>query len=285
MLNDYNVLGVLFLYFLKSKSNYKMSLYKFSLAVGISLSGVLSGAVFAQEIPNQVMPGTLDKRFEKKQEALSTDKVIVPKPGQQMAPDLAEQTTFTLRSVSLSGNSVFSSSELSAFYQEYVGEQVSLATMFAVANAITNHYAKAGYALSLAYLPAQEIDSAGRLRLLVVEGSVDEILYNGDVDALSDRVKRQIEKIKAESPLTVATMERYLLLANDTPGLTVTTTLARADEGAGKIKLLVDVKHTALKGFAGVSNRGSKALGPLMGDVGIVYNKLGPLDGHGQSYP
>lgn len=52
--------------------------------------GALLGPVFAQEItkqkiPNQLLPGTLDKRFAKTPEALSTEMVIVPKPGHQMA--------------------------------------------------------------------------------------------------------------------------------------------------------------------------------------------------------
>lgn len=233
----------------------------------------------AQEIPNQVLPGTIDKRFEVVPEALSSQNIIIPRPGSQMAPDKAERTTFTLRSVSLTGNSVFSEAALSSYYQSYIGTEVSLATMFAVTNAMTSHYAEAGYALSLVYLPEQRITKDGIIRFVVVEGEIDEIIYTGDVDALSDRLRGQLNKLMEESPITVATMERYLLLANDTPGLSVTTALDRADEGVGKIKLLIDVEHTQYNGFAGINNRGSKAIGPVMGDIATVYNMAGPIDG------
>ncbi|MBL4802218.1 MAG: ShlB/FhaC/HecB family hemolysin secretion/activation protein [Emcibacter sp.] len=246
--------------------------------------GALLGPVFAQEItkqkiPNQLLPGTLDKRFAKTPEALSTEMVIVPKPGHQMAPDLAKKTTFTLEAVDLTGNRVLSQADISIFYQDHIGKRVSLATMFAVANAITKHYAEEGYALSMAYLPAQKIDHSGTIRLVVVEGHIDEIVYSGDIKYVSGRLKKQMQKIAAESPLTSATLERYLLLANDTPGLSVTTTLDRADQGVGGIKLLVDVQKTSFEVFAGLNNRGSKALGPLMVDVGVIYNSFGPFDG------
>ena len=245
---------------------------------------LLSGAVLAQDksspkIPNQLLPGTLEKRFEQRSNALSTDKIIIPKPSDQLSPDKAEKITFILKSVALTGNNIFHLDELSRFYNHYIGKKVSLAAMFAVANAITTHYADEGYALSLAYLPAQEIDGSGSIRLVIVEGSIDEIIYIGDVSALSQCVKNQIEKIRAEYPLTIATIERYLLLANDTPGLTVSATLDRAAKGAGKIKLQLDVKHTVFKGFMGLNNRGNRALGPVIGDVSVVYNKFGPFDG------
>ena len=231
------------------------------------------------KIPNQLLPGTLEKRFEQRSDALSTDKIIIPKPSDQLSSDKAELITFNLKSVTLTGNNIFHSGELSYFYSHYIGKKVSLAAMFAVANAITTHYADEGYALSLAYLPAQVIDGSGSVQLVVVEGSIDEITYTGDVSALSQRVKNQIEKIREERPLTIATIERYLLLANDTPGLTVSATLDRAAKGAGKIKLQLDVKHTASQGSMGFNNRGNRALGPVMGDVSVVYNKVGPFDG------
>ncbi len=252
----------------------------YSATWGLLVTLLSSTLLCAQEIPNQVLPGTLDKTFEQNPTSQSTGKVVVPSPSVQVTPTLAGSTKFILNSVSIAGNTVFQTSELTAFYHDYIGKQVSLANIFDVANEITNHYAKAGYALSVAYIPAQEIDQNGVIRIVIVEGSINEIIYSGNVAALSKRTKRQFEKLTAETPLTVATLERYILLANDIPGLNVSTTIDRADQGAGNIRLLVNVDHKIIEGHVGIGNRGSSALGPILGDIGFTFNNLGPLDGY-----
>ncbi len=227
--------------------------------------------VHSQEIPNSLQPDVIDRQFDQLPDATSSSAILIPTPSEQLPPDVASDTSLLLNSVSLEGNNEFSTAELSQYYQSYIGENVSLATVFAVANAITDHYAQAGFALSLAYVPAQEIDN-GHVRLVVVEGYVGEIDYTGDVDKVTDRLRSVLSPILNERPLTVATMERALLLASRETGFGVASSVDRSSIEVGALRLIVDVENELVSGAVGINNRGSRALGAVLADVSVSLN-------------
>jgi hemolysin activation/secretion protein len=217
----------------------------------------------------QLRPGTLENQFEKRPEPRSRDTIILPSPSQQQPPETAGKYQFILNSLHIEGGTVYSEEELQKYYQEFLGQEITVKTLFAIAGAITNRYADDGYALSLAYVPAQEIDEAGDVRLVIVEGYIGEVSYQGDQQKLSDRVRRQIEQILQEKPLTIATLERQLLLANDMPGMSFVTTIDRSSLDVGAARLVVELKVQEFGYFAGVNNRGSRAQGPYRFDFGV----------------
>lgn len=245
---------------------------------GILLIGVNSQA-FAQVIPDQIIPNSLqpdvvDRQFDRGLKATSSNAIIIPAPSDQLPPDAAANTMLQLNAIALEGNKVFPESELSRYYQRHIGREVNLATVFAIANAITAHYADAGYALSLAYVPAQEIGADGKVRLIVVEGYVGEVVYTGDVETVTDRMRGILASIESERPLTVATMERALLLATREPGMGIESSVDRSSIAAGALRLIVDVEHHTVSGAAGINNRGSRALGPVVADALVSLNGL-----------
>lgn len=225
-------------------------------------------------LSEQLTPGTLDRQFEKRAEPRSSDKIILPRPALQQPPDLDGEYRFTLNSLSLEGGSVYSEEEMAGYYRQFLGQEISAKTLFTIAGSITSRYADDGYALSLAYVPAQEIDREGRVRLIIVEGYIGEVRYRGDVERLSHRAKRQIERIMAEHPLTVATLERQLLLANDVPGITFITTIDRSALDVGAAGLVVEITAKNLGYALGVNNRGSRAQGPWRVNFGVNFNNI-----------
>ena len=247
----------------------KFSISCFSSLVAFSV--LTSPFVHSQEIPNSLQPDVIDRQFDQLPDATSSSAILIPTPSEQLPPDVASDTSLLLNSVSLEGNNEFSTAELSQYYQSYIGEDVSLATVFAVANAITDHYAQAGFALSLAYVPAQEIDN-GHVRLVVVEGYVGEIDYTGDVDKVTDRLRSVLSPILNERPLTVATMERALLLASRETGFGVASSVDRSSIEVGALRLIVDVENELVSGAVGINNRGSRALGAVLADVSVSLN-------------
>ncbi len=247
----------------------KFSISCFSSLVAFSV--LTSPFVHSQEIPNSLQPDVIDRQFDQLPDATSSSAILIPTPSEQLPPDVASDTSLLLNSVSLEGNNEFSTAELSQYYQSYIGENVSLATFFAVANAITDHYAQAGFALSLAYVPAQEIDN-GHVRLVVVEGYVGEIDYTGDVDKVTDRLRSVLSPILNERPLTVATMERALLLASRETGFGVASSVDRSSIEVGALRLIVDVENELVSGAVGINNRGSRALGAVLADVSVSLN-------------
>ena len=164
--------------------------------------------VIAQTVPSSVQPGVSDKPAKPVGEGKSSDKVIIPAPSRQITPELAKSVEFTLVRLEISGNSTISSETFAPFYQDLIGQKIKLARIFGVANEITKAYAAAGYALSLAYVPAQEIGEDGAVRIRVTEGYVAELSFSEGSEALNPRQLRQLEVLKAERPLTVAALER-----------------------------------------------------------------------------
>ena len=85
------------------------------------------------------------------------------------------------------------------------------------------------------------------------------------------------EKITAERPVRVQTIERYLLLANDLPGLRLSSRLtpsATNPAASTLVVLLEEEKH--LGASLGVNNRGSKGSGPYQAEFEVVFsNALG----------
>ncbi len=167
----------------------------------------------------------------------------------------------TLTSLDIEGATVFSQSKLQEYGAGLMGKDITLADVFTVAQKITKAYSDAGYILSIAYVPAQQIKD-GHVKIQVVEGYVAEVEIAGNPGKAKKLLEKYGEKIKAVHPLTKRAFERYLLLANDIPGMSVRGFLDRGPSGLGAVKLILSASHKRADSSVGFNNRGSKALGP-----------------------
>jgi len=146
-------------------------------------------------------------------------------------------------------------------YETYLGKNVSQADLAAIAANISERYRYAGYHLSRAIVPVQDIE-AGRVRITMIEGSITEIALKGDG---ADRfgIKPMLDAIVAERPSRLATLERQLLLINDRPGARIVdTTLEEIGGPTGNFRLTVEVKTWQVYTSFGLDNLGSSAVGP-----------------------
>lgn len=228
-------------------------------------------AAQAQIIPGGVEPGPIDREFEERIAPKSTGKIIVPAPSAEMPPDNAASIRFILRDLAVEGSSIYGNARLRPLYERFLGQEITLATVFAIANEITRMYAEDGYALSIGFVPAQEIED-GTVRIAVAEGYVDEIDIRATGNVPQARLAYYAEKIRASRPLRTEVLERYLLLANDMFGLDVRGTFERGDTGTGATRLVLDAKQRGLDINASYNNRGSDALGPWRLGMGADVN-------------
>ena len=70
------------------------------------------------------------------------------------------------------------------------------------------------------------------------------------------------EPADREQPIDSATLERYLLLAQDVPGVTLRATLQPSTEEPGALTLIASVSRQAISGLASVDNRAFNQTGP-----------------------
>jgi hemolysin activation/secretion protein len=177
----------------------------------------------------------------------------------------------------LEGATALSEAELSPAWSRYLGQTISIATLYDIANAVSEAYTRAGYALSFALLPEQDITD-GRVRIAVVEGFVDEVVVSGgtvsggSVFALGRHVEAQMALIKASRPLKTAALERALLLLNDIPGVRARAVFSASPRTRNASTMTVELERTQITGEAGVNNRLSEALGQWRAGATVRFN-------------
>jgi hemolysin activation/secretion protein len=81
-------------------------------------------------------------------------------------------------------------------------------------------------------------------------------------------------RIVADRPANIRTLERYLLLANDLPGLRFSTTLKPSATNPNASTLIVEVKEKPFEGTARIDNRGTIARGPWQYLGQVTANNL-----------
>ena len=240
---------------------------------GWAFATVTFGALAQPVTPPPVTdPGRLRERF---------DQPVAPASGAQLpefrgglrdtVPEGARSIRVTLHKIIIEGATVFTPETLSRFTAPYLDREISGNDIFALAQALTAHYRNAGYFLSLVIVPPQSLGET-TLTLRVIEGYIDKVHIEGDA-----RVRARLveigEKIRASRPLQAQVLERYLLIANDLPGLQLRSVLSPSQTvGAADLTLIASVKD--VEGFVSYDNYGSRYLGPNQTTLGLSVNQL-----------
>lgn len=229
----------------------------------------------AQVVPPTVDPGRIEKRFQKPPTPKAEPKTRAPVVPPRLTPEKAKAIKFVLKGVKVDGVTVYAPQDFQYLYKHLIGKKVSLYQMFGVATAITARYRNDGYILSTAFVPTQTIRT-GVVRIRVVEGYVKKIIYHqeGSIAGPLAQLKAFAEKIALARPLNTATLERYLLLMNDLPGIKVKSSLSPAAiHGASDLTLTL-LRQKRIDANASVDNRGTRFLGPIQFSLGGSVNSV-----------
>lgn len=162
-----------------------------------------------------------------------------------------------LRQIEIVGNRVIDSATLSALVADAADKSLSLPELEALAQRITRHYRTKGYFVARAYIPAQEV-SSGLLRIRVVEGNYGQFLLKNASLVRSDIVQGLLDDVKHYDIVSLDTLERAMLLINDTPGVQVTRADVMPGQKVGTSDFAVDTVATApYTGYVLLDNYGS----------------------------
>ncbi len=227
----------------------------------LAVAAVLS-APAAQSQPAGVQPGVVEREYQQNAPRPSGD-VSIPSVESPKAWDDSQSVRFVLNGVQIDGNAAIEDQELMRPFEPLLGHEVSIGQIFAAAEAVTRIYDSAGYALSLAYVPAQDV-KGGVVVVRVVEGYIAEVAIHDDQSTRSSRWDEFVDRLTAIRPLRSEVLERYLLLANDLAGVKVASFFERLpNAGAGAMRLVMKIDRKTIGAHAEVNNRGSKAIGPI----------------------
>ena len=127
--------------------------------LGCMLIGLTQGVSLAQINQGPTAPGQIEREFQRPPVAPQPQPPVAPVIEQQAPPPGADKVRFTLRELSVEGATVYKPSDLKPYYARYVGKEISLADVYAIAAALTNKYRNDGYVLSQVVVAAQTIDN------------------------------------------------------------------------------------------------------------------------------
>src|SRR6266403_2025125 len=229
-------------------------------------------------------PGFDPRQTEKRFDASQSEQTPATRSTLQMPllsrPEMQADTKplVKLRQVSVTGARTIPADELITAYQPYLGKKVSQADLVAIAGAVSDLYRAAGFHLSRAIVPPQDIRD-GHLRLQVIEGSITEVALKGE-GAERFGVRPLLDSVVAEQPSRLATLERQLLLINSRPGVRIAdTALEEIGVATGRFRLVVYLKTWRVYTSFGVDNLGSSSVGPWQTYATGAFNSyLAPGD-------
>jgi len=245
------------------------------LIFALALFGSASTAV-AQTIPSDVLPGRERQQFAdppRPRAQPGGPRIALPSTT---APPGAAETMLVVRAVRVTGSTIYSEEQLRPLYEALLGRRVPLQAVYDLAQRITAKYGADGYVLTRAIVPPQELNPGGAtVRIEVVEGYVNRVEWPREKLArYKDFFTSYSAKITAQRPINISTLERYLLLANDLPGLKFTTALKPSPTERGAATLVIDVTYKPVDVLARADNRGTAARGPYQFLVSPTFNNV-----------
>jgi hemolysin activation/secretion protein len=214
-----------------------------------------------------------EKRFDTLEaEQRRAKSSAVPLP-QVAHPATGADTTplFRLAGVTVDGATLLRRDAIAATWQPFIGKTVSQADLVTIAGKISELYRTAGFHLSRAIVPPQDI-AGRRIRIRVIEGRITDIVVNGE-RAARFGVQKVLAPIAAEQPSRRTTMERALLLANDIPGVRIAdSAIEEIGTGSGRFRLTVTAQTWTNYTTLSLDNRGTLATGPLEAYLASSFN-------------
>ena len=197
-----------------------------ALVAALALVSLMTAAARAQVVPPSEQPGRERERFIQPPAAQAQPGGPVVTLPSTVAPKGAEKVFLLVRGVKITGSTVYQPKDFAPLYRGWVGRRVSLAAVYALAQEITTKYGNDGYVLSRAVVPPQQLNQSGAIvHIEIVEGYIDKVAWPPQLSRYHDFFTDYAAKITAQRPVNIRTIERYLLLAGDLPGLKFKTSL------------------------------------------------------------
>lgn len=224
---------------------------------------LVAATASAQAPPRQGASGgtAIERRVPTAPPARRASPEVSAPAAPQPQPREAALAPFTLAGVVIDGARAIDPERLVPLYAPLIATTVGAEDLARLADAIGAFYRDSGYALASAFVPPQAV-VAGVVHVQVIEGHVEEIVFEGEPgDARI--VRATMRAVTAERPLTLATLERRLLLLQDIPGVRVADARMRPrDVAAGAYELIVTLRPATFDAYASLENRGTRSNGP-----------------------
>ena len=227
-----------------------------------------------------VQPGRVERDTRPPPQPVRRDSVRIDTPRfAEQVPAGAQDVRFLLGEVQVYGSTSMPTDALAPIWAPLIGKPITLAEAFGIAASISARYREAGFILSQAIIPAQDIRTVGVavLRIEVIEGFIDKISVTGLPEA---KLLPYLEPVRRERPLRLATLERSLLLIGELAGVSAQANLRpSATPGASDLEVVASLKRTEFS--LSLHNRSTPAQGRVRFEASAeVHDAIADFDRH-----
>ena len=197
---------------------------------------------------------------------------VVPPPQPEVAPPAAippappvaplpQGPPVRVDAVRVEGVTVYPPEAIAPLYADVVGATVPRTRLDAVVEDLQTKYRADGYILTVVRSEIQSVNGRTVFVLRAIEGYISTVKLDGDIGPAGTLVYEFLEHLTSIRPVNNADLERYLLLSQDIPGVSVRAVLRRTTE-PGAIELVAQLSRKPFSALAQYDNLGSNEAGP-----------------------
>lgn len=239
----------------------------------ILLSSLLASTIYANPIPpkigdvlKEVTPPKIE-REQKQIPKIQQEQITTPK-------EFEDDKKVRIERFSISGATHMSNEELKQIVAPYENQDLSFNQIQEVTTLITKAYRSKGYFVARAYIPEQNIMTQdNRLKINVIEGNYGEFKLENKSLVKDSIIQSNLDDIKDKDIVSTNTLERAMLIINDTPGAVVTKADVRPGKEVGTSDFLIGTEATnRVNGYLIGDNYGSQYTGKHRIMAGVDIN-------------
>ncbi len=193
--------------------------------------------------------------------------LTTPQPATQGAVPNVE---VTIHRVVIDGATAFNAAQLDAITNGLVGS-TSLPKIEAARLAILNLYRDRGFVLTAV---AASVDAQETVTFVVSEGRIAEVKLDGDIGPAGTLILQFLDHLTEQRPIDIATLEHWLLLAEEIPGVSLRTVLRPSTDEPGALTLVAQVSRAPFSGLLVADNAGFPQTGPAEGLIVLDANSF-----------
>lgn len=197
---------------------------------------------------------------------------VVPQPPTEGAAQAGPP--IHVSSVEIEGATVYSTEELMALLRNFEGRDVPTREIVEAVRNIQNKYRNDGYFLTVARGVLEPVAGGARLRVQITEGYISSVKLDGTAGPVDALIYDFLKHLVGVRPARLADVERYALLAQNLPGVTLQVILRPTKDEPGAVELVAKVSRQEFDAFFSDDNRGPHYAGPDEMLIGASANSF-----------
>jgi hemolysin activation/secretion protein len=197
----------------------------------------------------------------------------VKKYAPVMKDDKSDKTIL-VKGFDFHGNKVVSFRKLHQLTDKYKGKNLTFKQLQEVTSIITKYYRSKNYFVARAYLPVQDINkNNGIIKITIIEGNYGKFKLKNNSLVKDSIVQGMLDDAKRDNIVSTNTLERAMLIINDTPGVKVTSAdvMPGADVGTSDFDITTE-ETKRFDGYILADNYGSRYTGKNRVMAGVNIN-------------